>query len=296
MAQLTGVTVDHYAEIGLLGFALITDALAASTCTLKNAVLRTASGADFPAGWQAERPAGLPSFDAAAPRSAAGDLDRVVRQQAVMASLAHQVISEQDVGQSATLNRLRGAVQRSVVLDGWDIMRSSSTSCRSWRPAAWRSPPFRCSTRRLERRRHAERRAGGSRQVKDWVNGLLTDQAQGKTEQTPTARRDDGRRAQRFRCERLAAAVSEIVAGKGFTTGQVGNNDAEKVSSTQVQAPRSTIWAVRPSPASWAGCRWWPVRRCRRERSGWCWPPITRVRVRVRGDADSATADLASAT
>ena len=29
VADLTGVTVDHYAEIGLLGFSLITDALGA---------------------------------------------------------------------------------------------------------------------------------------------------------------------------------------------------------------------------------------------------------------------------
>ncbi len=35
VANLTGVTVDHYAEIGLLGFSLITDASAASMCASK---------------------------------------------------------------------------------------------------------------------------------------------------------------------------------------------------------------------------------------------------------------------
>ena len=38
VADLTGVTVDHYAEIGLLGFALITDALGGVDVCLKDAV------------------------------------------------------------------------------------------------------------------------------------------------------------------------------------------------------------------------------------------------------------------
>ena len=52
VANLTGVTVDHYAEVGLLGFALITDALGGVDVCLKDAVYEPLSGADFPAGWQ----------------------------------------------------------------------------------------------------------------------------------------------------------------------------------------------------------------------------------------------------
>lgn len=52
VAELTGVSVDHYAEIGLLGFSLITDALGGVEVCLKDAVYEPLSGADFPAGWQ----------------------------------------------------------------------------------------------------------------------------------------------------------------------------------------------------------------------------------------------------
>src|ERR1700755_391883 len=45
VANLTGVTVDHYAEIGLLGFALITDALGGVNVCLKDAVYEPLSGA-----------------------------------------------------------------------------------------------------------------------------------------------------------------------------------------------------------------------------------------------------------
>ena len=124
VANLTGVTVDHYAEIGLLGFALITDALGGVNVCLKDAVYEPLSGADFPAGWQKlDGPQAL-SFVRQRHDLPRGDLDRVTRQQAVMASLAHQVISGKTLSSPATLNRLQEAVQRSVVLsDGWDVMQ-----------------------------------------------------------------------------------------------------------------------------------------------------------------------------
>src|SRR3954462_9818099 len=123
VANLTGVTVDHYAEIGLLGFALITDALGGVNVCLKEAVYEPLSGADFPAGWQKLNGPQALSFVRQRHDLPRGDLDRVTRQQAVMAALAHQVISGKTLSSPSTLNRLQDAVQRSVVLsDGWDIM------------------------------------------------------------------------------------------------------------------------------------------------------------------------------
>ncbi len=123
VADLTGVTVDHYAEIGLLGFSLISDALGGVNVCLKAAVYEPLSGADFPAGWQRlDGPQAL-SFVRQRHDLPRGDLDRVMRQQVVMASLAHEVISSKTLSSPGTLNRLEQAVQRSVVLsDGWDIM------------------------------------------------------------------------------------------------------------------------------------------------------------------------------
>lgn len=64
VADLTGVTVDHYAEIGLLGFALITDASAVSMSASK-----TLSTNRFPV--PTSRPAGRSSM--ARRRSASSD-------------------------------------------------------------------------------------------------------------------------------------------------------------------------------------------------------------------------------
>ena len=68
VANLTGVTVDHYAEIGLLGFALITDALGGVDVCLKEACLRTTFGCRLPGRLaEAGRPAGA-ELRPAAPR------------------------------------------------------------------------------------------------------------------------------------------------------------------------------------------------------------------------------------
>ena len=116
VGDLTGVTVDHYAEIGLLGFSLITDALGGVNVCLKEPVFEPLSGADFPAGWQKLNGPQALSFVRQRHELPRGDLDRVVRQQVVMASLAHQVISGKTLSSPATMNRLQQAIQRSVVL------------------------------------------------------------------------------------------------------------------------------------------------------------------------------------
>src|ERR1700759_5659245 len=123
VGDLTGVTVDPYPEIGLLGFSLITDALGGVNVCLKEPVFEPLSGADFPAGWQKLNGPQALSFVRQRHDLPRGDLVRVVRQQVVMASLAHQVISGKTLSSPATMNRLQKAIQRSVVLSsGWDIM------------------------------------------------------------------------------------------------------------------------------------------------------------------------------
>src|SRR5271163_3876529 len=123
VADLTGVTVDHYAEIGLLGFSLITEALGGVNVCLKEPVYEPLSGADFPAGWQRLNGPQALSFVRQRHDLPRGDLDRVVRQQVVMAALAHEVISGKTLSSPARLDALQDAIQRSMVIsDGWDII------------------------------------------------------------------------------------------------------------------------------------------------------------------------------
>ncbi|MGW4246407.1 LCP family protein [Nocardia sp. NPDC004722] len=123
VANLTGITVDHYAEVGLLGFVLLTDAVGGVDVCLNNAVDEPLSGADFPAGPQKLNGAEALSFVRQRHDLPRGDLDRIVRQQVYMAQLVHQVLSAKMLTSPSRLQELSNAVGRTVVLDdGWDVL------------------------------------------------------------------------------------------------------------------------------------------------------------------------------
>lgn len=123
VADLTGVTVDHYAEVGLLGFVLLTDAVGGVDVCLNAPVDEPLSGARFDAGVQTLQGSDALSFVRQRHDLPRGDLDRIVRQQVFMASLAQKVLSAKTLSNPSKVSQLTAAVQRSVVLDSdWDIM------------------------------------------------------------------------------------------------------------------------------------------------------------------------------
>jgi len=241
VANLTGVTVDHYAEIGLLGFALITDALGGVKVCLKDAVYEPLSGADFPAGWQTLNGPQALSFVRQRHDLPRGDLDRVTRQQAVMASLAHEVISGKTLSSPATLNRLQDAVQRSVVLsDGWDIMDFvEQLQALAAGSVAFATIPILEEAGWSDDGMQSVVRVDPN-EVKQWVAGLLHDQDEGKTEElaySPGNTTADV--VNDTDINGLAAAVSHLLTTKGFATGSTGNNEGGHVDGSQVQAAKA---------------------------------------------------------
>jgi len=240
VGKLTGVTVDHYAEIGLLGFALITDALGGVDVCLKDPVYEPLSGADFPAGPQKlDGPQAL-SFVRQRHDLPRGDLDRVTRQQAVMAALAHQVISSKTLSSPATLNRLQDAVQRSVVLSaGWDIMDFVTQMQKlAGGNVAFATIPVLQEDGWSDDGMQSVVRVDPT-QVQDFVSGLLHDQDEGKTEvlaYSPSKTTADV--VNDSDINGLAASVSEVLTAKGFVEGNVGNNEAERVASSQIRAAK----------------------------------------------------------
>jgi LCP family protein required for cell wall assembly len=241
VADLTGVTVDRYAEIGLLGFALITDALGGVDVCLKQPVFEPLSGADFPAGQQRlDGPEAL-SFVRQRHELPRGDLDRVVRQQVVMASLAHRVISGKTLSSPTTLKRLEAAVQRSVVISsGWDVMDFVQQMQKlAGGNVAFATVPVLDGSGWSDDGMQSVVRVD-PHQVADWVASLLNDQAQGKTEElTYTPAKTTANVVNDTDINGLAAAVSDVLSSKGFTTGTVGNNDGGHVKSSQVRAAKT---------------------------------------------------------
>ncbi len=123
VAGLTGITVDHYAEVGLLGFVLLTDAVGGVDVCLNNPVDEPLSGANFPAGPQRLEGAQALSFVRQRHALPRGDLDRIVRQQVFMAQLVNQALSAELLANPAKLRELSDAVGRTIVLDqDWDVV------------------------------------------------------------------------------------------------------------------------------------------------------------------------------
>ncbi|WP_219419472.1 LCP family protein [Pseudonocardia nigra] len=120
--ELTGVDVDHFAEINLAGFVELTEALGGVPVCLNAPARDSYTGLDLPAGPQTVTGAGALAFVRQRHGLADGDLDRIARQQAFIAGLAQQLWSAGTFTDPARLQRLVGVVTDHVVLDrGWDL-------------------------------------------------------------------------------------------------------------------------------------------------------------------------------
>ncbi|WP_249227142.1 LCP family protein [Kutzneria sp. CA-103260] len=123
--KFTGVTIDHYAEINLYGFDLISQALGGVPVCLNHAVDdREYSGAVFPAGQQTL--SGVQALQFVRQRHGLdnGDIDRERRQQAFLASAVHQLLSVGTLTSPSKLNAIITAVQNSIVLDqDWNLLQ-----------------------------------------------------------------------------------------------------------------------------------------------------------------------------
>ncbi|MEV0064985.1 LCP family protein [Amycolatopsis sp. NPDC050768] len=121
--DLTKIRVDHYAEINLLGFYLLTEALGGVKVCLNHSTSDKDSGADFRRGVQTVSGGEALSFVRQRKNLPHGDLDRIVRQQAFLSSALHQVLSAGTLTSPSTVSSLMDAVHRSITLDdGLDVL------------------------------------------------------------------------------------------------------------------------------------------------------------------------------
>jgi LCP family protein required for cell wall assembly len=123
--SLTGVQIDHYAEINLAGFVELTQTLGGVPVCLIKPVHDTYSGIDLPAGYQTITGPMALAFVRQRHGLEGGDLDRIARQQAFIAGLAQRVESEGTLTNPDTLAQLLAVVTRHVVIDkGWDLQQA----------------------------------------------------------------------------------------------------------------------------------------------------------------------------
>jgi LCP family protein required for cell wall assembly len=90
--QATGLRLDHYAEVGFGGFAVLVDALGGVTVCPAEAINDPLAGIDLPAGCQQLNGRNALGYvrSRATPRA---DLDRMINQRQFMAALLHRATS-----------------------------------------------------------------------------------------------------------------------------------------------------------------------------------------------------------
>jgi LCP family protein required for cell wall assembly len=121
--QFTGLTINHYAAVNLLGFYTLSMAVGGVPVCLKEPVHDSYSGANFPAGRQTLSGAQALAFVRQRHGLPNGDLDRIARQQAFLSSAAKVVLAAGTLANPVKLDNLIEAVQQSVLIDqGWDIL------------------------------------------------------------------------------------------------------------------------------------------------------------------------------
>lgn len=123
LQQLTGMKIDHYAEVNLIGFYLLSNAIGGVPVCLIDPVQDKHSGANFPAGEFTVSGKDALAFVRQRHGLPGGDLDRVRRQQAFLASAAHEVLSVGTLTNPDKLSKLVDAADRSLVMDkGFNLL------------------------------------------------------------------------------------------------------------------------------------------------------------------------------
>ncbi|MFE3541851.1 LCP family protein [Nocardia sp. NPDC059177] len=241
VATLTGITVDHYAEVSLLGFVLLTDAVGGVEVCLNEAVDEPLSGADFPAGQQRLDGQQALSFVRQRHGLQRGDIDRIVRQQVFMAQLVGQLLNARILANPGKLSDISEAVGRTVVLDeDWDVLAFlQQLKDLSGGEVEFDTIPvadLNSMTSAGESVVRVEPKT-----VQAYVSGLVGEEDDEPAEQAPkldpsTVTVDvynAGGSAG------LAGKVSTALVGKGFGAGTVANYTGGSVSSSRVLAADS---------------------------------------------------------
>lgn len=115
--SLLQVPIDHFAEVNLMGFYHIAEALGPLTVCLNGPVQDEFSGADFPAGVQELDASQALSFVRQRHGLDNGDLDRSRRQQAFIAAVISNLKSTGVVGNVGKTQSLLDVVKKDIVVD-----------------------------------------------------------------------------------------------------------------------------------------------------------------------------------
>ncbi|WP_410842759.1 LCP family protein, partial [Paraburkholderia sp. BR14264] len=130
--NLSGLTIDHYVRVSLLGFYQVVKELGPVDVCLNQAAKDPYSGVDLPAGKSTLDAKQALSFVRQRHGLPNGDLDRNIRQQYFLSQEARKVLSAGTLLNPVKMNNILGAVGGSIQTDT-DLV-NLATQMRNLRP------------------------------------------------------------------------------------------------------------------------------------------------------------------
>ena len=125
--QLTGVHIDHFAEVNLDGFYELARVLGGVRVCLNHPVSDSYSGAHFRGGYQHLDASQALAFVRQRHGLTNGDLDRTHRQQAFLDSVMEELRTQGVLGDLTKLQALLSVAKKYAITDsGWNLLQFSS--------------------------------------------------------------------------------------------------------------------------------------------------------------------------
>ncbi len=127
LQNLTGLTIDHYIMINLLGFYRISNAIGGVPVVLCQAQKESNSGINLPAGLSNIQGTQALAFVRQRDGLPLGDLNRIQRQQYFLKSVFHKLTSSGALLNPFTVKSLLDAVSSSLLTDGVNLLNLADT-------------------------------------------------------------------------------------------------------------------------------------------------------------------------
>ncbi len=244
--NLTGLTINHFASVNLAGFFSISNAVGGVPVCLKAVVNDSYSGANFPAGDQTIRGAQALAFVRQRHGLPLGDIDRIRRQQAFMASMAHTILSAGVLTNTSKLTNLIDAVKQSITIDqGWDIF-SFAQEMESMTGGNIQFNTIPIVTESYPTKSDGDAVEVNPTQVQQYISSVIQTQGGGSSTAAPppssAANNNSGGGGGASNAKvtaevlngsgktGLASKVLNVLTGKGFTAGGTGNTSSRSSS------------------------------------------------------------------
>ncbi|WP_083905368.1 LCP family protein [Nocardia transvalensis] len=219
--QLTGVPINRFSEVSLVGFYHLADILGGVDVCLNHPVNdEYYSGAVFPAGPQHLDAANALSFVRQRHELENGDLDRTHRQQAFLTSVAKQLKDSGTLTNPGKLQQLINAAQQDIVLsEGWSLLDFAQTMGRAGSiPIEFQTLPVKSYQLVNEQEVNIVDPALIKKTVRAAFGVQAPQPAEPKT--TPTSTVDVVNSGGQTG---MAGKISTALADKGFPKGEIGN-------------------------------------------------------------------------